>query len=160
MKQPEGTHLAEINIGRTKGLPDDPVMAEFFAKVDAINGLADRSPGFVWRMKGDEGNHAMDVRWTPDPLDAVNLSVWETAADLATFTWKTAHQHVYNRKAEWFVQARKPHFVMWWVPIGHIPNLDEAVERLEHYRAHGPSEHAFGWNELPEAKIFRERRCA
>ncbi|MCQ8184196.1 DUF3291 domain-containing protein [Parvularcula maris] len=159
MEQPEGTHLAEINIGRTKGTVDDPVMKEFFDRVDAINALAERSPGFVWRMTG-EGNHAMDVRWTPDPLDAVNLSVWETPADLANYVWKTAHQHVYNRKAEWFVPSEKPHFVMWWVPIGHLPSLDEAVGRLEQYRAHGPSDQAFGWQELPEAKLFRERRCA
>lgn len=159
MIQPPGTHLAEINIGRTRGTTDSPVMAEFMKRLDAINALAERSPGFVWRLTGD-GDHAMDVRYSDDPLEAINMSVWETPADLVQFVWKTAHQKVYNRKAEWFEAPTKPHFVMWWVPEGHLPTVAEAFERLEHYRKHGPSEQAFGWMDLPEAKVFQERRCA
>jgi hypothetical protein len=40
------------------------------------------------------------------------------------------------------------HFVMWWVPAGHRPTLDEALARLDHLRAHGDSDHAFGWGWL------------
>ncbi|MEO1041124.1 MAG: DUF3291 domain-containing protein [Pseudomonadota bacterium] len=159
MIQPPRTHLAEINIGRTRGTPDSPVMKEFMDKTDAINALAQRSPGFVWRLTG-EGNNAMDVRYSADPLEAINLSVWETPADLANYVWKTAHQKVYNRKAEWFEAPTKPHFVMWWVQEGHVPTVQEALERLEHFREHGASPHAFGWMDLPEAKLFQERRCA
>ncbi|MEO1658584.1 MAG: DUF3291 domain-containing protein [Pseudomonadota bacterium] len=159
MIQPPNTHLAEVNIGRTRGTPDSAVMEDFVRLTDPINALAERSPGFVWRLTGD-GNNAMDVRYSDDPLEAINLSVWETPAHLAEFVWKTAHQKVYNRKAEWFEAPKKPHFVMWWVPAGHTPSVQEAIERLEHYREHGTSEHAFSWMDLPEAKIFQERRCA
>jgi hypothetical protein len=33
--------------------------------------------------------------------------------------------------------------VLWWVDDGHRPTLAEAVERLEHLRANGPTSHAF-----------------
>jgi len=33
--------------------------------------------------------------------------------------------------------------VLWWVPAGHTPSVEEAIERLEHLGAHGPSPYAF-----------------
>ena len=42
-------HLAQINIGRLLAPIDDPKIAEFVAQLDAINALADKAPGFVWR---------------------------------------------------------------------------------------------------------------
>jgi hypothetical protein len=49
---------------------------------------------------------------------------------------------------------------MWWVPAGHRPTIEEAVERLEHLRQHGASDHAFGWQDLPAAQLFKAARCA
>jgi hypothetical protein len=42
---------------------------------------------------------------------------------------------------------------LWWVPAGHIPTIAEAIERLEHFRRHGPTPHAFSFREPfpPEA---------
>ena len=51
-------------------------------------------------------------------------------------------------------------FALWWVERGHIPTLEEAKTRLDHYRAHGPSDDAFGWADLLAAKTWTERRCA
>ena len=48
---------------------------------------------------------------------------------------------------------------MWWVPEGHRPTLDEALARLAHLRAHGDSDHAFGWAYAKEARLWRERAC-
>jgi hypothetical protein len=39
--------IAQVNIGRMKAALEDPVMAGFVARLDEINALADRSPGFV-----------------------------------------------------------------------------------------------------------------
>jgi hypothetical protein len=50
--------------------------------------------------------------------------------------------------------------VMWWVPDGHRPTLDEALERLEHLKQNGASEHAFGWDYIKEARLWKERSCA
>jgi hypothetical protein len=52
-----------------------------------------------------------------------------------------------------------PHFVMWWVPAGHLPTLGEAKERLEHLTARGPSDYAFGWESVPAAQLWKTARC-
>jgi hypothetical protein len=49
-------HLAQVNIGRMKAPLEDPLMAGFVGRLDEINALADRSPGFVWRLQTGEGN--------------------------------------------------------------------------------------------------------
>jgi hypothetical protein len=46
------------------------------------------------------------------------------------------------------------------VPAGHRPSVEEAIERLEHLKAHGPSERAFGWQDMAAAKLWRSARCA
>ena len=46
-------HLAELNIGRFNFPTSDPRMAGFMDNLDRVNALAERSPGFVWRLKGD-----------------------------------------------------------------------------------------------------------
>ena len=84
---------------------------------------------------------------------AVNLSVWESVEALERFVWQTVHKRFYGRRPEWFDSMDGPHFVMWWVPAGHRPPLIEAKERLEHLAAHGPSEHAFGWESVAVGAI-------
>ena len=59
-----------------------------------------------------------------------------------------------------FERLDGPYLVMWWVPAGHIPTLQEAVERLEYLRCHGPSDYAFGWESLPKAQLWKQARCA
>jgi hypothetical protein len=51
------------------------------------------------------------------------------------------------------------HFVMWWLPMGHRPTLQEGLDRLARMEAHGDSEHAFGWRHLPQARLWRTRAC-
>jgi hypothetical protein len=43
--------LAQVNIGRVLGGPDDPRMADFYGNLARINAMAERMPGFVWRLK-------------------------------------------------------------------------------------------------------------
>jgi hypothetical protein len=49
-------HIAQVNIARMKAPLDDSIMAGFVARLDEINALADKSPGFVWRLQTDAGN--------------------------------------------------------------------------------------------------------
>ena len=49
-------HLAQVNIGRFVAPIDDPRMEGFRSQLDPINALADRSPGFVWRLQTEDGN--------------------------------------------------------------------------------------------------------
>ena len=50
---------------------------------------------------------------------------------------------MYRRRREWFEHMAEAYLVLWWVPAGHIPSVEEADERLDHLRAHGPTEYAF-----------------
>ncbi|HTO81441.1 MAG TPA: DUF3291 domain-containing protein [Methylomirabilota bacterium] len=135
-------HLAQLNIARARAPPDDPLLADFMAQLDAVNALAESAPGFVWRLKSDSGN-ATDIRAFDDPRMIVNMSVWESVDALFAFTYKTAHTKVMNRRKEWFEPLPGPHMVLWWVKAGRLPTLDEAMGRLQHLAKHGPTSIAF-----------------
>jgi heme-degrading monooxygenase HmoA len=135
-------HLAQLNISKLVAPLDSPQLVDFVANLDRINALAESSPGFVWRLTGD-GNDATSLRPFPDPNVIVNMSVWESKEALAAFTYKSDHTAIVRRRREWFVAAEEAMVVLWHVPIGHQPSLEEARERLEHLRTHGPTAFAF-----------------
>ena len=161
MQQPAGYHLAELNVGRLVAPTDDPRVADFMQALDRINGLGKRMPGFVWMMEGsgEPGTGNTEAKIDNDPRQVSNLTVWEDVSSLETFVWKTVHKQIYDRRADWFELLGEMHFVMWWVPIGHEPSLDEALGRLDDLRRNGPSERAFGWADLPEATAWRSHGC-
>jgi len=153
-------HLAQVNIGSVLGGPDDPRMNDFYSNLRRINALAERMPGFIWRLKNDSGESAVGLHWPGDPTMSVNLTVWESAEALERFVFQTAHRRIYARKHEFFEISKQPTVAMWWIAAGHIPSLEEAKQRLDLLVAHGPTEFAFGWAELPSAGIWRDRKCA
>jgi len=144
-------HLAEFNIARIKYPLDDPRIREFVDNVERVNRLADKMDGFVWRLKDDSG-HAMNMTVYGDPAILPNLTVWESAEALERFVFKTLHGRFFDRRETWFAQP-EPTLVMWWVPAGHRPTLDEGVARLDRLKAHGPSDDALGWESLAGARI-------
>ena len=150
-------HLAELNIGKFKYPTTDSRMAGFMDNLDRVNAIAERSPGFVWRLKGDN-NNATDFRVGDDM--AVNLSVWETPEALQHYVFKTVHVQFYTNRAEWFGLMEKPHMVFWWVQKGHRPTLDEAYARLQDFEKNGSSDRAFGWAEVMDVERMRSLRCA
>jgi Domain of unknown function (DUF3291) len=159
MQQPPDTYLAQLNIGRIRYEIDDPRMAGFTNNLALVNGLAERTPGFVWRFIDESGN-STSTRPYPDPRMAINLSVWENVEALERFVYQTAHKRFYSRRAEWFEYLEDAYFVMWWVPAGHRPSVEEAVARLEYLKQHGPSDHAFGWERGSKTRLFKTARCA
>lgn len=156
-----GYQLAELNVGRLVAATDDPRVADFMANLDRINGLGRRMPGFVWMMEGSgaPGTGNTETAIGGDPLFVSNLSVWEDAASLETFVWGTIHKQFYERKAEWFEVMGDMHFVMWWVPAGHKPTLDEGLEKLALLKDKGDTEAAFGWKFLKEATMWQTHGC-
>ncbi len=161
MTQPAGHHLAELNIGRLIAPTDDPRVVEFMENLDRINGLGKRMPGFVWMMEGsgEPGTGNTEHKINDDPQAITNLTVWEDAPSLEKFVWGTVHKQFYERRAEWFELMDKMHFVMWWVPAGHRPDLNEALARLEYLQENGDSDHAFGWTYLKDAQMWRTHGC-
>lgn len=137
-----GHHLAQINIGRLHAPIDSAVIRDFAGALDPINALAEASPGFVWRLQTDDGN-ATSIKVFDDDLIAINLTVWESVEALADFAYRTDHAAFLRRRREWFERMEEAYLVLWWVPAGHQPDIEEAIARLEHLRAHGPTPTAF-----------------
>ncbi len=135
-------HLAQINIARLLAPIDDPMIADFVAQLDTINALAERSSGFVWRLK-DDSNNATELSPFDDPLIVVNMSVWESVEALRGFAYRSAHVEVFKDRFRWFERPTQAHMALWWVPEGHQPTATEGKARLEHLRAHGPTAAAF-----------------
>ena len=137
-------HLAQLNIGRIRYPDDDPRMSGFMDALDEINAIAEASPGFVWRLQDEDGN-ATSIRAFDDPMLLVNLSVWESVEALRTFTYTSEHVTYLRRRGEWFEKLSEPHMVMWWVPAGHVPTVDEAAARLRQLVAEGPGPDCFSF---------------
>lgn len=146
-------HLAQLNVGRLRAPVESPEIEGFRAQLDPINALADADPGLVWRLQTEAGN-ATDIRPTEDGLFLVNLSVWRSIEALRAFTYTTAHVAVLRQRRSWFEQLAAAHLVLWWVPVGHIPTVEEALDRLERLRRDGPTPAAFTFRTpfAPEAE--------
>lgn len=142
-----GFHLAQINVARARAALDSPAMKEFVEAIDRINALAERSPGFVWRLKTDSGN-AMDVRVYDDPQMVVNLSVWTGVAPLRDYAYRSEHVAFFKRRHEWFEELPGPSLAMWWIPAGTLPDARDGVRRLAHLGQRGPSAEAFHFRQL------------
>jgi hypothetical protein len=140
--------LAQCNVARAKAPLDHSVMAEFVARLDGINALADGSPGFVWRLAGDAGN-ATSIQAFDDPLVIVNLSVWESPEHLRDFVYRSDHVQVMRQRRSWFERFDGVYLALWWVPAGHRPTVIEAKERIAWLQQHGESPRAFSF-----AKIY------
>ena len=147
-------HLAELNIGRLVAPTDDPRVKEFMDNLDRINSLGKRMPGFVWMMEGsgEPGTGNTEAKLEGDPQFVSNLTVWKDVECLERFVWGTVHKKFYERREEWFE-------VMWWVPEGHEPTLEDALERLERRKRDGDSDQAFGWDWLKAAQMHKTHGC-
>ena len=108
-------------------------MADFTNNLALVNGIAERSAGFIWRYVDESGN-ATNTRPYADPRIIVNVSVWESVDALERFVWQTVHKRFYGRRTDWFEHFEGPSVVLWWVPAGHRPSVEEAVARMEHLK--------------------------
>ncbi|MFF4293974.1 DUF3291 domain-containing protein [Streptomyces vinaceus] len=139
---PRAAHLAQLNVATLRYPLDDPRMADFVELLDPVNAAADATPGFVWRLVEEGAADATELRPAGDDV-IVNMSVWETREALWDFAYRSGHLEVMRRRREWFERHVEAHLVLWWVPAGHLPTIDEALERLADLREHGPSPRAF-----------------
>jgi Domain of unknown function (DUF3291) len=148
--------LAQLNIAVLKGPLDSPLLADFVANLERINALAEGSAGFVWRFQTAEGDATAARPLGEDTL--VNMSVWKDVTALRNYVYRSAHVEVMSRRKEWFEKMAEAFVVLWWVPKGHRPSLQEAIAKLELLRANGPSEEAFTFRHAylpPDARDTR-----
>lgn len=135
-------HIAEVNVAKIRAPYTDPIMADFVNALERINGLAEKAPGFVWRLKtidsapGDEQDlFGQNV--------IVNMSVWESLDQLLLFTYSGPHVEIYRRRTDWMDQITDTTMALWWVQPGTQPTLEDAFDRLERVRKHGSTPQAF-----------------
>jgi hypothetical protein len=145
-------HLAQLNVASPRAPLDDPSMAGFVDELVLINARADASPGFVWRLVGEDSDDATSLRpFGPDLM--VNMSVWESVEALRDFTYRDGtHLEQLRRRREWFSrEGLGSHLVLWWIPAGTIPTLEQARERLALLDRVGPGPEAFTLREPYQA---------
>ncbi|WP_117211835.1 DUF3291 domain-containing protein [Allorhizocola rhizosphaerae] len=136
-------NLAQLNVARMRFPLDSPEMKDFVDALPEINALGDASPGFVWRLQGDNGDATGFRPFGTDDV-IINLTVWESVEALRDFIYRTTHLEFMRRRREWFTyEGLKNHLVLWPVPVGHTPTIEEAKARLDHLDTHGPTPHAF-----------------
>jgi len=136
-------HLAQLNIALPRQPLESPLLAEFVARLEPVNAAADTAPGFVWRLQTEEGD-ATGIRAFGDDRLIVNLSVWESLEALRAFVYTDeVHKLVLRRRREWFAAFSQAYLVLWWVPAGHTPSVEEAEHKLDLLRRHGPTAAAF-----------------
>jgi len=149
--------LAQLNIAQMKEPLESPAMADFVGNLDRINALADGSPGFVWRLQTEEGD-ATALRPMGENI-LVNLSVWKDVASLNEFVYKTGHAEILRRRKEWFEGMLGAFVVLWWVPMGHRPSVEDAMEKLKSLQQSGPTLQAFTFRQtfLPSGSAHEIR---
>jgi len=160
--------LAQLNIADARFETDTPEMDGFTGRVDAINALADRAPGFIWRLTDDgPEDGALSLRMEGQgPETLVNMSVWADIESLYHFVYKTAHTKVMQWKKAWFSPIPNKHMVLWWIEDDHIPDLDEAKAKLDLIRAIGSTPDAFSFaipfnsDGQPVTPQFPKKDCA
>jgi hypothetical protein len=142
-----GYHLAQLNVGLVRAPTDSPELADFMAGIIPVNAIADADPGLVWRLQDGDGPGATALRPRgPDLM--VNMSVWSSLEALRDFVYRNGpHLDFMRRRRDWFRRMTDEYLVLWWVPAGHIPDLDEAFSRLDLLRSDGPSALAFTFRE-------------
>jgi uncharacterized protein DUF3291 len=134
--------IAQLNVARLVAPLDAPALVEFVNALEPVNALADAAPGFVWRLQTEDGD-ATAIRVFDDDMLIVNMSVWESIAALSDFVFRSGHRDVMVRRREWFERMAEAYLVLWWVPEGHLPTVEEGQVRLERLRAGGPGPEAF-----------------
>ena len=147
--------LAQVNIARMLAPMDSPIMADFVANLDPINALAEKSEGFVWRLK-DESNNATSIKIFDDDYLIVNMSVWASAEALFQYVYQSDHIKVFKRRKEWFEKMPEMHMALWYTREGKWPTVDEAIERLVHLRTNGETPYAFSFRKKFSAEESTE----
>lgn len=145
MTQGDGTYLAQFNYARLRHPADHAGTKGFIDGTPVIMKLAERSAGFIWSFETGPGG-TMDPPVWGDPLISVNMTVWRNFPNFEFFVYNTLHNAFMKRRQTWFEDETAPYLVMWWVPEGHRPSLDEGLDRLAMLRAEGDSARAFGWD--------------
>jgi heme-degrading monooxygenase HmoA len=134
--------LAQFNVAHFKQPREHPQNKDFIDNLEQVNAAAKSQPGYIWHLEDDESVESVsDTAGAANTIN--NLSVWEDAESLAKFVYQnTQHRTIMRRREEWFKPCEVS-LVLWWIPVGHIPTIDEATMKLALLEEQGPTAAAF-----------------
>ena len=144
-------HLAQLNIAKMKFAIDDSRMSEFVDNLERINALADTAPGFIWRLQTDDGDATGIDNFGSDI--PVNMSVWADAESLHNYVYRSAHNQIMSQRKQWFDRIESAYTVLWWIPEGQIPTIEDAGNKLQFLRDNGPGAEAFSFKQSYPAPV-------
>ncbi len=144
--------VAHMNLARLLHPAGDPRVAEFVNGIDAVNAVAERSPGFIWRLTAPvsraDASGTFEAIDADDPLIASSVSVWEDAESLRFFVGKTLHGTFLRKRTQWFEPMTGPVYVIWPVSRDAKPSMAEAKVKLAELAARGPTPAAYDFKWL------------
>ena len=140
--------LAQINFARIRAPLSEPGMAGFLRQLHSINALAEAAQGFIWRLDETSAGAAGDRAFPRHPpgTTLVNLSVWKSVGALRRFVNFGRNEAFEKRRHTWFSRFDGAWVVLWWVPDGYFPEVEEGMRRLEHLRRHKDTPYAFSFH--------------
>jgi hypothetical protein len=144
-------HIAQLNIAKMKYSIDSPEFSGFVDKLNEVNALADKSPGFIWRLQTEQGDATGIDFFGADML--VNMSVWESIETLHSYVYRSMHNKVLAQRKQWFEPMQQAYSVLWWTPAGAIPTIEDAGERLDELRRTGPNPNAFTFKQVFDTEL-------
>jgi hypothetical protein len=87
--------LVQVNIARLIEPLDSKLLEDFVANLEPVNAEADKSPGFVWRLKSEKGDATSIKAFEWDVEESagvlVNMSKWESLEALKEYVYKSSY---------------------------------------------------------------------
>ena len=136
--------VAQFNWAKPKYDLEAPEIEEFVRALDAINLLAESSPGFIWRTKETDSKDPDREQPLGDEYIA-NFSMWETLEDLQNFVYKSGHTFYLKKRNEWFTPEKYSNVV--WYTESSVLTIEECMKARQELLKNGPSSDFFplGW---------------
>lgn len=140
----------------------NPEVQEFDDRTPDVFNEAEGSPGFIARAKEVSGSELSNFerdwgewgtfcvprfytfgRDTDTDQRASTVSLWEDLASVFNFVYNGLHLEAFKRRAQWFLKPEWPSYAIWWVEDDHIPQWQEACQKLEQLHDEGASPSVF-----------------
>lgn len=134
--------LAEVNVARLRAPIEDPALSGLVRALEDVNWLADKSSGFVWRHRPEQGPLTMGELPGAGEV-VVTLSTWVDFGSLQSYVYRTAHGLFMQQRGRWFLPVGGFTTALWWVREGDRPTVAEGLSRLARLRSDGPTPEAF-----------------
>lgn len=148
-----------------------PTVQEFDDRTPNVFLEAENSPGFIARAveKGEKGLSNFEQDWgawgpfcvprfytlgreTGTDQRASTLSIWKDIPSVRQFVYNHLHVSALRKRSEWFKKPEWPTYAAWWISDDHIPQWQEACQKLEQLWDDGPSPQVFDFKHCFDEK--------